>query len=371
MSTRLSLSVVLVLTALGVAACGSNGSGVGGVNGPAGPGGGPVNPARTPTTSPDAATTGGPGNSGSGPGGSGTGSVGPGNSGSGPGNSGMGGAGPGNSGMGMGSPGNSGMGSPGTGADAGGATTPSSCRVNPSQCTDGKDNDGDGKADANDPECSGACDNDEGTFATGIPGDNKDDEKSCHQDCFFDGNSGQGDDGCRWDLRCDPARAGAAVCPYTPDRNGIMCPDKQSQACVSRCQQVTPNGCDCFGCCAIPGRDFAVKLAPTCNAGAFDDPAKCPRCTQVTACMNPCDKCEVCLGKPAPDPSCAPAPPPPPPPTGGTGGSNPPAPPAPGPPGPVCPTGSISCGPGGQVAANACPAGYWCTTGCCVPNSID
>jgi hypothetical protein len=164
-----------------------------------------------------------------------------------------------------------------------------------------------------------------------------------------------------------------------------MCPDQQSQACVNRCRQVTPNGCDCFGCCAIPGRDFAVKLAPTCSAGAFDDPTKCPRCTQVTACMNPCDKCEVCLGKPAPDPSCAPAPPPPPPPTGGTGGTNPPAPPPtggtggtnppapppPGPPGPVCPTGSISCGPGGQVGANACPAGYWCTTGCCVPNSID
>jgi hypothetical protein len=335
MSTRLSLGVALVLVTLGVAACGSNNNSG-------------IDPGRAPGNRADAGSIAGPGNSGRGNGG--------------PGNSGMG-NGPGNSGMGNG-------GGNGPGSDAGpgpgGPATPTTCRVTPSQCTDGKDNDGDGKTDAVDPECSGACDDDEGSFATGIPGDNKDDEKSCHQDCFFDGNSGQGDDGCRWDLRCDPARANAAVCPYTPDRKGIMCPDQQSQACVNRCRQVTPNGCDCFGCCAIPGRDFAVKLAPTCNAGAFDDPAKCPRCTQVTACMNPCDKCEVCMGKPAPDPSCAPAPPAPPPP----GPMMPP--PGPNPPaGPACPAGSTSCGPGGQVAANACPAGYWCTTGCCVPNSID
>ena len=343
MSTRLSFGVALALAALGFVACGSNGRG--------------IDPARGPGSRTDAGGPGGPGTSG------------PGNGGRGNGNGMANGNGNGmGTGNGMGSAGGMGTGG-GSRADAGAPGTPTTCRVNPAQCTDGKDNDGDGKLDADDPECSGACDDDEGTFATGIPGDNKDDEKSCHQDCFFDGNSGQGDDGCRWDLRCDPARANAAVCPYTPDRKGIMCPDQQSQACVSRCREVTPNGCDCFGCCAIPGRDFAVKLAPTCNAGAFDDPAKCPRCTQVTACMNPCDKCEVCLGKPAPDPSCAPAPPPPPP-----SGPNPPAPPpsGPNPPaGPTCPSGSISCGPGGQVAANACPAGYWCTTGCCVPNSID
>ena len=40
------------------------------------------------------------------------------------------------------------------------------------QCSDGKDNDGDGKVDYNDPECVGPLDNDEGSFATGIPGDN-------------------------------------------------------------------------------------------------------------------------------------------------------------------------------------------------------
>ena len=39
-------------------------------------------------------------------------------------------------------------------------------------CSDGKDNDGDGLIDGMDPECTGPLDNDEGSFATGIPGDN-------------------------------------------------------------------------------------------------------------------------------------------------------------------------------------------------------
>src|SRR5204862_6504074 len=98
-------------------------------------------------------------------------------------------------------------------AGAGGSAS-YGCKVNPSACTDGKDNDGDGLIDAADPECVGPCDNDEGTFATGIPGDNID---ACKQDCFFDGNSGMGDDGCEWNLKCDPANPGlhaSRSCPY-------------------------------------------------------------------------------------------------------------------------------------------------------------
>src|SRR6185295_8929281 len=67
------------------------------------------------------------------------------------------------------------------------------------QCTNCKDDDGDGKIDGADLECTGAADNDEGSFATGIPGDNRDPK---WQDCFFDGNSGAGDDGCRYSTDC-------------------------------------------------------------------------------------------------------------------------------------------------------------------------
>ena len=106
-------------------------------------------------------------------------------------------------------------------------------------------------------------------------------------------------------------------------------------------------------------------------------PMACPRCTQTTSCVNTCEKCEVCLGRPAPtDPSCFP--------DGGTpsgtdGGGDwrhggtpvdaatdgmvPPA--------PMCGPGIISCGPGGQVAANGCDPGYYCQTGCCVRFVID
>jgi hypothetical protein len=66
-------------------------------------------------------------------------------------------------------------------------------------CADGMDNDGDGTADGFDTECTGPNDDDEGSFATGISGDNMDPK---WQDCFFDGNSGGGDDGCRYATEC-------------------------------------------------------------------------------------------------------------------------------------------------------------------------
>src|SRR6187551_3581648 len=78
------------------------------------------------------------------------------------------------------------------------------------QCTDGIDNDGDGKIDYDDPECVGGYDYDESTFAWGIPGDHYD---PCKTDCFFDSNSGSGDDNCVWQLKCDPASTFPS-CPY-------------------------------------------------------------------------------------------------------------------------------------------------------------
>ena len=58
-----------------------------------------------------------------------------------------------------------------------------------------------------------------------------------------------GDDGCQWELKCDPANIGAgaaARCPYDPSYKN--CPATQSQKCVDKCPAITPNGCDCFGC---------------------------------------------------------------------------------------------------------------------------
>ena len=163
-------------------------------------------------------------------------------------------------------------------------------------CSDGIDNDGDGLIDSQDPECTGPCDNDEGSFATGIPGDNQD---ACKQDCFFDGNSGSGDDGCEWDLRCDPKDPGSSTakkCPYRADFKN--CPSTQSALCIKSCLDLTPNGCDCFGCCTIFTKQGAMTVllgsGPECSTTS---PDKCAPCTQNQGCFNDCGRCELCLGK--------------------------------------------------------------------------
>jgi hypothetical protein len=194
------------------------------------------------------------------------------------------------------------------------------------QCADGLDNDGDGFIDGADPECTGPFDNDESSYATGIPGDNQD---PFVQDCFFDGDSGGGNDGCRWDIRC--------VAPP----NGAHCNNNQLDGCAT-CKQLTPNGCDCFGCCTVyvpsDGGLVAhdVRIIDTCTAEVIDDPLKCPTCTKVVDCQNTCDPCEYCLGRP-PDPSCTPDA------------------------GPQCPTGVDPCPPDGN-----CGVGFSCITGCCL-----
>ena len=250
------------------------------------------------------------------------------------------------------------------GADGGGYDGPTlgvdgggKIPIGKTQCSDGIDNDGDGLIDYADPECVGPLDNDESSFATGIPGDNMD---ACKQDCFFDGNSGMGDDHCLWQLKCDPLSQ-AASCPYDPSYASSHTTEcslsaSQSQTCIDACRKLVPNGCDCFGCCQIPGAPNAIRLSPTCTAAKFNDPVACPPCTQVTQCANTCEHCEICIGKPTLPADCGPVvvdagtthdagtPPPPP---------------------PICPGAAQACGPGG-IDPTACPTGTGCITGCCL-----
>lgn len=164
-------------------------------------------------------------------------------------------------------------------------------------CGDGLDNDGDNLIDSQDPECTGPCDNDEASFSTGIPGDNMD---ACKQDCFFDGNSGGGDDGCNWNLKCDPMSPGANLaksCPY--DSKYKSCPTTQSALCQDFCMAMTPNGCDCFGCCQIflsPANSITVYLGSGAGC-SISTPQNCAACTQVADCTVPCGDCQLCVGK--------------------------------------------------------------------------
>jgi hypothetical protein len=194
------------------------------------------------------------------------------------------------------------------------------------ECSDGVNNDSDSFIDAADPECTGPFDNDESSYATGIPGDNSD---PFVQDCFFDGDSGGGNDGCRWDIRC------------TAPPGGQHCNNNQLAGC-DPCRPLVPNGCDCFGCCDVfvEGVKHVVRIIDTCTADVIDDPVKCPTCTKVTECQNECGMCEECLGRP-PDPSCQLS-------DGGVVE--------------MCEAPKFPCNPD-----NTCPSEeYRCITGCCV-----
>lgn len=165
-------------------------------------------------------------------------------------------------------------------------------------CGDGMDNDRDGTVDLFDPECTGPCDDDEGSFQTGLPGDNMD----CKQDCFFDGNSGQGDDGCIWDLRCDPENPGGQIgCEYTGGNNCNNQPPNQDQGCIEFCEPYVPPGCDCFGCCEVATPDGPVYIflnsGPECSLDNLDG---CESCTyQIDDCGTPCvpEDCQLCFGQ--------------------------------------------------------------------------
>jgi hypothetical protein len=203
-------------------------------------------------------------------------------------------------------------------------------------CGNGMDDDGDGLIDLDDPECTGPCDDDEATFATGIPGDNMD----CKQDCFFDGNSGQGDDGCNWDLRCDPANPGANIgCAYTGGNNCDNQPPNQDAECIMFCEQFVPAGCDCFGCCTVQTEmgpvDIFLNSGPDC---ALDNLAACETCTsQIADCGNPCvpEECQVCFGETEPPRGCDM---------------------------PGCPGEQPSC-----TTTNDCPTDFYCLQNCCFP----
>jgi cysteine-rich repeat protein len=197
------------------------------------------------------------------------------------------------------------------------------------ECGDTLDNDMDGVIDLDDPECTTPCDDDEGTYNTNLPGQNVD----CKQDCYWDGDSGSGNDTCEWNLKCDPENPGLGTnCEYDPDFD--MCEVLQPMMCLEFCAPLVPNGCDCFGCCFIEDQ-FVYLGNGDC---ALDNLDACQECTQHPDCVNGCDDpCEVCFGQDPEDlpPECME---------------------------PECPDGVISC-----IDEMDCPPGDFCQTGCCVP----
>jgi len=342
-------------TSSSASSSGSSSGDVGGAGGSAGKGGSGGNSSAS-------GGAGGSGASGS------SGSAGSANGGmGGTGGAGTGGAGTGGAGTGGGSSSSSGaMGGAGgsmmdAGTDAGPIViTPVKCLNQTYQCGDAIDNDMDGLTDWQDPDCLGPCDNTENSYYGGIPGQSG---PACDVDCYWDANSGSGDDNCFWNHKCDPLESMApgtpepfSKCAYDPNANisgtNLDCTQlqqQQPQACLDFCLNITPNGCDCFGCCELPsGSGKYVWLGSeepagtgSCTIADINDPTKCKACTPVTSCLNACAKCEVCIGKPDLPPECMSS-------DGGTTGQ--------------CPMGVQPCG---EVGQDACPSGYYCVTGCC------
>ncbi|MGK3994971.1 hypothetical protein [Sorangium sp. So ce1024] len=312
------------------------------------------------------------------------------------------GAGAGDSGGGSATGGGSASGGGGAGAGTGAAggggiptpTTTVACQGKIYQCGDLIDNDGDGLLDAQDPDCLGPCDNTEDSYYGGIPGQAG---PACTVDCYFDQDSGSGNDDCHWNHQCDPNEvapgyhpesSNGAMCAYnpaasTPGAQGKSCSElnrKQSDLCHATCGPLTPNGCDCFGCCELPagsglyvwlGSDADGTGQGSCSRDSISDPSRCEPCTPVDACLNECGRCELCLGKDTLPADCfetgtggggvggggvggggaggAP----------GTGGSG-----TGGDAGGQCAPGVQPCGLAGQ---DPCAADHYCITGCCQP----
>jgi hypothetical protein len=164
------------------------------------------------------------------------------------------------------------------------------------QCADCFDNDSDGLTDAQDPDCLGACDNNESGFNIEVPGGAP---SGCTVECYFDADNGTGNDMCDWDYTCDVdaqfVKEPNKYCEFDSEAGAYCAELRTSQAttCNSICEPLVPNGCDCWGCCEIKGA-YRYIGTPGCDLQHLD---ACSPCTPVPSCENPCNECELCIGE--------------------------------------------------------------------------
>lgn len=293
------------------------------------------------------------------------------------------GANGGTAGSGAAATGGAGTGAGSTTSTGSGPIVEAACENHVYACGDTVDNDGDGLIDSQDPDCLGPCDNTEDGYYGGIPGQPG---PPCTVDCYWDSDSGSGNDDCHWTHECDPNEVGdpghpepASKCAYNPNASppgtALTCDTlklTQSDTCGTVCGPLTPNGCDCFGCCELPagggkfvwlGSEDEATGEGSCDIANLADPTKCEPCLPVPSCYNDCGVCELCIGKDTLPPECNPSG------SGGAGGVG-------GGAGGVgggagggggsmqCPSGVQACGLPGQAQ---CPLDFYCITGCCQP----
>lgn len=160
------------------------------------------------------------------------------------------------------------------------------------ECNDGIDNNANGFYDLADFYCKSPDDDDESSFYSGVPGD--DANLPAALDCWFDTNSGTGDDGCSIHACCGidgPCPAELDAAHFDPGSCAA------SQQCASNCLPLaapTTLACDCFGCCEFcSGATGCVDVfvnpvvSPSCTLKSLGDPASCRRCVRNETCGGP------------------------------------------------------------------------------------
>lgn len=187
------------------------------------------------------------------------------------------------------------------------------------QCSDGIDQPcdghpaGNGLVDEYDLYCTGPFDDDECSFATGIPGDNR---SHAHGDreCFFDGDSGLGnDDDC---YRFVPPGCDCyGCCEFDVNSDGV----KENVRLAEGCEVFTEDPAASFGelgggClpndqCG-PGLycitdQFGDRFCGPCEPCANFGGTECDDATGDGCCWNECDEAsgQICYGDPPPEPS--------------------------------------------------------------------
>lgn len=163
-------------------------------------------------------------------------------------------------------------------------------------CADSVDNDTDDDVDALDIHCFGPLDDDESSFATGVPGDNN--GANGYTECPFDGNSGSGND----DACCNPADPTLNVVPNGCDHTGCCEIDVNGNTSgefvyiagecefAPACGDEGTHGCPC-------STTEACDEGQTCLLDGVDGDgfcSKCMPCEQDPVCGNPCDCGEIC-----------------------------------------------------------------------------
>lgn len=231
-------------------------------------------------------------------------------------------------------------------------------------CGDCIDNDNDGLFDSEDPYCLGPYDNKESdeNLGTGVGGETG---ENCKADCYFDWGNGSGNDTCTWNHGCDVLAylpldpedpegrhsGPMANCSYTTSQYENFCRPledySQTDLCLDVCEPLTPNGCDCFGCCDVAGVEGHVflgtedgDLGGNCT---LDTPWFCASCTPQLSCYNELGECELGIGMTLEDlykaqPHCEEE--------------------------DRCPDEGVQ--PCGEEGDDVCPDNSYCITGCCV-----